>query len=598
MKKLIVSIALLGLISNATAQEKNIDEVTITGKLMDLPLKKSSVNVTIIDKTQIQNSAAQSVEEVLAYYTGMDIRKRGANGIQTDLSIRGSSFEQVLLLVNGIRMADSQTGHNSMNLPFDLATVEKIEILKGTAARGFGNGAYAGVINIITKANSKNNLIVSGEGGDFKSYAYGAASNFGTEKFRNFIQVNNSESDGYRYNTDYKIKNIWYQNNLAIKDGNLKLMAGIQEKKFGANGFYASPAFTDQYEEVQVSLVSAIFEKKLSESINFNAKTYWRRAQDMYLFVRNNPSLYRNMHIGNNVGVDISANFKSKLGITGIGADLRKEFLASNNLGSRERFVSQAFLEHHFSLFNENLNISPGISWTKFSDGKDYFLPGIDISYNEDNNKFYVNFAKVNRIPTYTDLYYVSRAEQGNPNLKAETAWSGEFGYQYQEGQNYLKYSMFWRKTENAIDWQKASPTSLWTAQNIGTLETKGFEVEANHQVNHWLGYSLGYTYLDNQNLDKAIVSRYSLDNLRHQFVAKLRNNFKGLSNELIYRYNERVNLGSYNLLDDKISYQFKNFNVYVLVNNITNSDYIETSLVPMPGRWFHAGFTYNIKLK
>ena len=471
MKKLIVSIALLGLISNATAQEKNIDEVTITGKLMDLPLKKSSVNVTIIDKTQIQNSAAQSVEEVLAYYTGMDIRKRGANGVQTDLSIRGSSFEQVLLLVNGIRMADSQTGHNSMNLPFDLATVEKIEILKGTAARGFGNGAYAGVINIITKPNSKNNLIVSGEGGDFKSYAYGAASNFGTEKFRNFIQVNNSESDGYRYNTDYKIKNIWYQNNLAIKDGNLKLMAGIQEKKFGANGFYASPAFTDQYEEVQVSLVSAIFEKKLSENINFNAKTYWRRAQDMYLFLRNNPSYYRNLHIGNNVGVDLAINFKSKLGITGFGADLRKEFLASNNLGSRERFVSQAFLEHHFSLFNENLNISPGISWTKFSDGKDYFLPGIDISYNEDNNKFYVNFAKVNRIPTYTDLYYVSRAEQGNPNLKAETAWSGEFGYQYQEGQNYLKYSMFWRKTENAIDWQKASPTSLWIAQNIGTLE-------------------------------------------------------------------------------------------------------------------------------
>ena len=111
-----------------------------------------------------------------------------------------------------------------------MATVEKIEILKGTAARGFGNGAYAGVINIITKPNSKNNLIVSGEGGDFKSYAYGAASNFGTEKFRNFIQVNNSESDGYRYNTDYKIKNIWYQNNLAIKDGNLKLMAEFKRK--------------------------------------------------------------------------------------------------------------------------------------------------------------------------------------------------------------------------------------------------------------------------------------------------------------------------------------------------------------------------------
>lgn len=598
MKKLIVSIALLGLISNVRAQEKGIEEVTITGKLMDLPLKKTSVNVTIIDKTQILNSAAQSVEEVLAYYTGMDIRKRGANGVQTDLSIRGSSFEQVLLLVNGIRMADSQTGHNSMNVPFDLASIEKIEILKGTAAKGFGNGAYAGVINIITKPSANNNILISGEGGDFKTYSYGAASNFGTEKFRNFIQVSNSESDGYRYNTDYKIKNAWYQNNYAIKNGNLKLMAGIQEKKFGANGFYASPAFKDQYEEVQVSLVSAILEKKLSENIQLSAKTYWRRAQDMYLFLRNNPSYYRNIHIGNNVGIDVSTNVKSKYGITGFGVDFRKEFLASNNLGKRERLVSQAFLEHHFSLFNESLNISPGISWTNFSDGKNYFLPGIDVSYTEENNKFYANLAKVNRIPTYTDLYYTSMAEQGNPNLKAETAWSGEFGYQYQDGKNFLKYSMFWRKTDNAIDWQKLSTDAKWTARNIGTMETKGFEVEANHQVNNWLGYSFGYTYLDNQNLDENIISRYSLDNLRHQFVAKLRNNYKGFSNELIYRYNERVNLGSYNLLDDKISYQFKNFNVYVLVNNITNSDYIETSLVPMPGRWFHAGFTYNLNLK
>ena len=167
MKKLIVSIALLATVSAFKAQEKGIEEVTITGKLMDLPLKKSSVNVTIIDKAQIKNSAAQSLEEVLAYYTGMDIRKRGANGVQTDLSIRGSSFEQVLLLVNGVRMADSQTGHNAMNLPFDLASVEKIEILKGTAARGFGNGAYAGVVNIITKPNNTDNIIVRGEGGDF-----------------------------------------------------------------------------------------------------------------------------------------------------------------------------------------------------------------------------------------------------------------------------------------------------------------------------------------------------------------------------------------------------------------------------------------------
>lgn len=597
MRKLFFSALLLAVFIFNKAQEKDIEEVVVTGKVMNLPYKKSNTNVTVISKSQIESLAAQSVEEVLAYYTGIDVRKRGANGVQTDISMRGSNFEQVLLLINGIRINDAQTGHNSMNLPFDVSSVERIEILKGPAARRFGQGAYAGVINIVTKPSSENNIILNGEGGDFNSYSGGVASNFGNENFRNFVQVNHSQSDGYRYNTDYKVNNVYYQNQYKISNGNVKFQAGFQEKKFGANGFYASPIYTDQYEEIQMAIVSAGLEKKISENVGFNANIYWKRAQDMYLLKRNNPSFYRNMHIGNNVGVDVSANYKSFLGNTGLGVDVRKEFLESNRLGSRERLVSQAFLEHRFSFFNESLNISPGISWSNI-EGENYLYPGIDVSYTEENNKVFANFSKVNRIPTYTDLYYMSPLEQGNPNLVPENALSGELGYQYQENQSFIKYSMFWRKTDNAIDWQKETPSSPWKAQNIGTIETKGFELEANHQVNSWLSYAVGYTYLDNQRLKDEVISRYSLDNLKHQFVAKLKNQFKGFSNELIYRYNERVSLGSYNLLDDKISYQFSNVNLYVLVNNITNSDYVETSLVPMSGRWFHVGFTYKLNFK
>lgn len=595
MKKLVICVLLFGKFALNKAQDKDIDEVVVSGKVMNLPYKKSNANVTIITKSQIESAAAQSVEEVLAYYTGMDIRKRGANGVQTDVSMRGSSFEQVLLLINGVRINDAQTGHNSMNLPFDVSTVERIEILKGPAARRYGQGAYAGVINIVTNPSSENNIVLNGEGGDFNSYSGGIASNFGNENFRNSIQVSHSQSDGYRYNTDYKVNNMYYQNQYKINNGAVKFQAGFQEKKFGANGFYASPAYTEQYEEIQTAIVSAGLEKKISENFGINAKTYWKRAQDMYLLKRNDPSFYRNMHIGNHAGIDVSAYYKSFLGITGMGTDIRKEFLKSNRLGSRERWVSQAFLEHHFSFFNESLKISPGISWSNIG-GKNYFYPGIDVSYSEDSNKIFANFSKVNRIPTYTDLYYESAVEQGNPYLVPETALSGEFGYQYQENQNFIKYSLFWRKTKNAIDWQKETPASPWVAQNIGTIETKGFEIEAGHQVNSWLSYSIGYTYLENQNLEKEIISRYSLDNLKNQFVAKLKNQFKGITNELIYRYNERTNLGSYHLLDDKISYQFRNVNLYVLVNNIANTHYVETSLVPMPGRWFHAGFTYKFK--
>ena len=189
MKKGVISILFLGSIINFSAQEKekNISEVIVQGKFLALPLKKVNENVTVISKKEIQNSPAKSVEEILAHYTGFDIRRRGGNGVQADISLRGSSFEQVLILVNGIRMNDSQTGHNSMSIPFDMASIEKIEVVKGPAARRFGQNAYAGVVNIVTKASSDENVIISGSGGDFETYSLGIGANFGTEKISNFL---------------------------------------------------------------------------------------------------------------------------------------------------------------------------------------------------------------------------------------------------------------------------------------------------------------------------------------------------------------------------------------------------------------------------
>src|SRR5690606_4165697 len=205
---------------------------------------------------EILASPAKSIDEILQQIPGMDIRRRGANGVQSDLSFRGSSFEQVLLLLNGIRMNDSQTGHNSMNLPLDLEDVERIEVVKGPAARRFGQNAYAGVINIITKTTSGKRVKISAEGGDYETYGFGLNAQMGNEKFAQSLQSNYNSSQGYMYNTDYEIRNIFYHNQLNIKNGAIKLQAGFSEKKFGANGFYASPLATEQYEEVQASIVS------------------------------------------------------------------------------------------------------------------------------------------------------------------------------------------------------------------------------------------------------------------------------------------------------------------------------------------------------
>ncbi|MBW7674451.1 TonB-dependent receptor plug domain-containing protein [Chryseobacterium chendengshani] len=603
MKKQLLAAFFLSGFYSMNAQEKTseIDSIEIQGKFISTPYKNANQNISVITRADILNSPATSIDEILQQIPGMDIRRRGANGVQSDIGFRGSSFEQVLLLLNGIRINDSQTGHNSLNVPVDLEDVERIEIIKGPAARRFGQNAYAGAINIITKANPGKRVKIRAEAGDYKTYGLGLNANFGNEKFSNLLQANTNSSEGYRHNTDFEMRNVFYQNQLKIKDGSIRLQAGISEKKFGANGFYSSPNATEQYEELQASIVSLAYQQSF-DKFKLNSNVYWRRGQDMYLFNREKPEIYRNMHIGNNVGGEVNSSYTSNLGTTGLGIELRKEFLASNNLGHRERFVSQVFFEHHFSLLDKKLNITPGISWANYSNEGNFFYPGLDVGYSFfENNKIYGNISKVHRVPTFTDLYYTSKTEQGNTELLPESALYAEVGYQFQNKNILAKVSGFYRGSKDAIDWVKNSlQDPVWYAKNVGDTEIKGIEAEFDHQVFGWMKYSLGYTFLDNKFKQfNEGYSRYVLDNLKHQFVAKLQTKFlKNFTNELVYRYNERVNLGSYNLLDEKISFNKDNFSIYALINNVTNSDYTETFGVPMPQRWFHIGFTYNINIK
>lgn len=599
MKKKIFPLCFLAVSTIAFAQdyENSIERIEIQSKFLSLPIKKINENIEVISAKEIAASPAKSIDELLQQTGGIDIRRRGANGVQSDISLRGSSFEQVLVLVNGIRMNDAQTGHNSMNIPVDLANVERIEIVKGASAQRFGNNAYAGVINIVTKTSTQETAKISAEAGDFSTYALGLSSTFGKGKFSNLFQATTHHSEGYRHSTDYDIHNYFYQNEYQLQNGKIGLQAGFSEKKFGANGFYASPAYTEQYEETQASIVALKHQQKFG-NFNLNSNIYWRRGQDMYILIKNKPQVYRNMHIGNNLGGEINGSYRSKLGVTGVGVEVRKEYLVSSNLGDRNRFITQVFAEHHFSLINDKLQISPGISWSNFSNGGNFFYPGLNAGFDfDENHKIFGNISKVHRIPTFTDLYYKSKTELGNADLTPEHALSAELGYKFQKKNILAKVSGFLRNTDNAIDWLKNLLTDPWQAQNIGELRLKGVETEFKHRVNPWLDYGVSYTFLENKHSGDRLY-RYSLDNFKHQFIANLGVKFcENLNSELIYHYNERASRYSYNLLDAKLNFQKENLSLYLLVNNLTNTNYTENFGIPMPKRWFHVGFRYNIKL-
>ncbi len=599
MRKIIYFLYLALNIGNAQSGKYELPEIVINDNRISVPLSKTDRNVVIITKEQIEKLPVNSIEEILAHQAGIDVRHRGINGTQADVSIRGGSFEQVLILVNGTRMSDLQTGHHSMNIPVNLNSVERIEIIKGPSARRFGQNAYTGAINIITRVKSEPSLDLGVTVGEYGSFGLNANIHSGGLNFRQIIQGNYGQTDGYRHNTDSKRTDFWYQNELKIGKHSLSLQGGFLEKKFGANGFYATPAATEQYEEIQNSLVN--LQADLSfDQLEIKPSIYWRRHQDMYVFVRNNPSIYRNMHIGNTFGGALNTVYKSRVGITGLGLELRKEYLSSNNLGNWDRNSLSIFLEHRFAFFDQKLNITPGAMLADYNDFGSFFYPGIDLGYSIDsNNRIYANAGKTYRTPTYTDLYYEDSVNEGNPYLKPEEALSYEIGYKFTHKNISLNLNLFRRENKDLIDWIKENEDDKWKPTNIAEVNTSGIEAFADYYFfNKFLNsLSIGYTYLDNEfKISEDLISRYVLDNLKHQFTAKFNHDLlKNISVEWAYRYNYRIALDDYHLLDTKLKWNNNRCDVFLQANNLLNTNYTETNLILMPGRWLSGGMNWKI---
>jgi vitamin B12 transporter len=588
-------------LSQQTTNGQILDEVVVSSSKINLPFSKNFRTITIISSKEISSSTATNVSDLLQQTTGIDIRRRGVSGTQGDLYIRGGGFDQTLLLIDGMKMDDAQTGHHTLNMILPLYLIERIEIIKGPAARIFGQNAFNGAINIVTKEiegeiGKQNTSIRELSFGSYSQKNLALSSSILREKIKSIFSFSTNKSDGYRHNTDFSNVNYFNKTSFKTKKYPIDLISSFSQRKFGANGFYASPSATEQYEETQASLlgISTVFK---SEKFIIKPRLYWKRGQDMYIYVRDNPSVYRNLHKTNKVSVELSASYFSNLGVSGFGLDLSSVNITSNNLGEHNRATINAFIDHTFEFFNDNLSVSPGLAISYFSDLSFHSFPGIDLGYHLSSNfKLYSNIGKTYRIPTYTDLYYSDRTTIGNEDLNPEQATTSEFGFKYNDSKFNLSAALFSRKSKNIIDYVKENENDLWEAVNIGSLNTTGFEFDMIYSfLSNDLSvntFSLGYSNLKDDNYVSNInYSRYSLNSLKSHFISKLNLNYKKIFLSTVFKYAERSDGSNYSVLDSKLSY--KSF--FINVNNILDAQYSETNLVPMPGKNVLLGFLYRI---
>lgn len=608
----------LSLAQAGKSDTTQLKEIQIIENRLQMPFSKSTRNLQVITRQQIAEMPVKSVSEVLSYIGGADLRQRGPFGTQADLSIDGGTFEQTLILLNGVKISDPQTAHHSLNIPVPLSAIERIEVLRGPAARVYGINALTGAINIVTRAVSQSSIDVDLQtGSSFENKAPGDGSgiyggmtaqvaiNMAGKNSGHLVGFGLSDYNGQRYNSsayDYK---FFYQGDIDLdKQNKLNLMGGYLYNAFGANGYYAAPGDKEAFEIVKTGLFSVGSSHQLSQKFSLRPRVSGRYNWDDYRYYRNDLTKARSLHYNNVLSGELNSVLNTDFGDFGFGAETRAERINSSNIGNRNRYNHGLYAEFKPTAWQKLLlNIGAYVNYNT-AYGWQWF-PGVDASYIFATNwSLGANVGSSQRIPSFTDLYLNQPPSNiGNPNLVSENAWQYELSVKYQKGTTQFAAGYFYRDINNLIDWLRPNTIVPYQPQNLGNQRMNGVYVRWGQSValgnQSSLGYTLSYQYLDpSQDVTPGLISKYVLENLKHQAILGLNYRVNALQVGLMQRVLKRQLNKGYGLTDVKIGYQLKPFTVYAEANNVFGQDYVETGAVPLPKRWFILGFKKAFNLE
>ncbi len=641
-----VSNEALQISSDSTVTNKHVmlEEVNVMGTRAPLTVSQQARMVTVLSREDIQAAPVQSVNDLLKYAVGVDVRQKGALGALTDVSIRGGNSEQITVLLNGINICDAQTGHNTFDFPVDISEIERIEILEGPAGRVYGTSSLLGAINIVTKTPPSSSLSARIESGSYGYLTAGARANIAKERWNNQLSASFTRSDGYlrnkanRLNSDYKTGKAFYQGNYNDKNVMIRWHAGMSVKDFGANTFYAAK-YDDQFEHTFKTFTAMQAENKQGK-LHIRPSIYWNRSMDRFELFRGAPQKYAyNYHRTDVCGVNLNAYFDWNFGRTAFGVELRNENIVSTNLGEKldnprhiygtdrdytngiNRTNLQFVLEHNIIL--SRFTLSAGVVAVKNSQANMNMrvYPGLDASYRIGNAwKIYASYNTSLRMPSFTELFYSVGGHKADKHLKPEELSALEAGVKYNTRGIIGKASFFYHNQKNLIDWISdgtldANGSTLWKSVNFGHINLLGAETSLNFDFYTLIPsqrflkqFGIAYCYLNqNKQEHNGIISKYVLEYVKNKMVANLqlnlwRNLELGLNYRLLHRMgsyvdinNQRHKYATYGILDSRLSWNESKWTAFVAANNLLNRTYVDYGNVTQPGTWITAGISIQM---
>jgi iron complex outermembrane receptor protein len=527
--------------------------------------------------------------------TSLDLRERAPTGVQADLSIRGSSFGQTLVLLNGLRMNDVQTGHHNLDLPLPSKGIERIEVLRGAGSTFYGSDAVAGSINFITGALKYSEVRAGGAIGNFGTNQQTWSAAYGTKNWNQDLSVARDFSSGFKPDRDYRSFTAFSNSGIGTALGRTVLMLGLGDKPFGADQFYGD---FDSWERTKSWLLG--LKQDLGSRAEFDFG--YRRHTDEFILLRDNPSIYQNNHI--DPSWQTALRLKRPLGQSSTlfyGAEGFHESISSNNLGDHDRSRGAIYGDYDVRVW-KRYSFSLGAREEILNSTHGEFTPSVAAGvWLKAGLKLKLSASRAFRLPTYTDLYYHDPATLGNSNLQPETAWSYEGGLLFDQGGRYrAEVTAFGRREKSDIDYIRSSPTDLWRAVNIHSVDFTGVETSLEIRLPRRQRVKVTYTGLHGSHdtlnvLQSRYVFNYPVNDAGVTWQGALP---RGLVGRTRIGVIQRFRQCPYALWEASMGREFHFVATRLSFSNLANTRYEEVQGVVMPGRVVSFGMDFFIRRK
>jgi iron complex outermembrane receptor protein len=559
--------------------------VTVLGNPERVTLGESNRSTVVID-TQQEPGVFPQVEDYLRTDASTFVEQRGAGGSQADISIRGTSFEQTLVLLNGLRIDDAETSHNNMDLPLPLGAMRSIDGLHGAGSTLYGSDAIGGVIDFVTAEPGSSSLFVRAGGGNYGTNEQEAIGFLVGRRWSETIAGQRDASSGFMFDRDYRDEEGSSESRWKSSLGTTDILFAGDDRAFGANQFYGD---YPSYERTKGWFAS--INQELGEKTQ--AAFGYRRHTDEYILFWNDPSLYENNHIDTSWEGALRRNdaigkhLKLFYGLEGDGDGIR-----SNNLGVHARNWGSGYLDAEMQL--GRVSLSAGLRQEIISGGYNVTSPMLAAGYHLTTKiKLRGEAGYGFRLPTYLDLYYSDPTTIGNPALKPESAWNFEGGAEwFPTNHVYVSSTVFYSCQQNAIDYVRTDASQPWMATNLSGLHFTGWENSATWQPNQQNQVRASWTLL--------VGAQQALHGVQSEYVFKYPVNNASLDAMHLWKagigvhtrigVTERYQQSPYAVWDVSVARERGTVRPYARVANLTNTGYQEVLNVQMPGRTVVAG--------